>query len=97
MTIRFHQPDSPDVDAGVHRVGFYAARLNCTQTMRVSLYTPTGKLIGSQTNLSEQCVFLGFESKRHRIGWLEIEMVGRDLDYAIANVMFDEVKTGIWP
>lgn len=91
MTIRFHQPDEPDVDAGVHRVGFFAARLNTPETLRIKLYTPTGRLIGSQSNLTDKCVFMGFESK-YEIGWLEIETIGRDEDYAIGNLIFDKVK-----
>lgn len=91
MTIRFHQPDSPDADAGVHFVGFFAAQLNTSETLRVKLFTPSGRLIGSQSNLSDKCVFMGFESK-HKIGWLEIEAIGSDKDYAIGNLIFDEVK-----
>ena len=91
MTIRFHQPDLPGIDAGVHRVGFYAARLNAPESLRVKLYTPAGRLIGFQSNLTDECVFMGFESK-YAIGWLEIETIGADKDFAIGNLIFDSVK-----
>ncbi len=91
MTIRFHRPYSPDINAGVHRVGFYAARLNTPETLRVRLYTPDGRLIGSQLNITDRCVFMGFESK-YLIGWLELEAIGADKDYAIGNLIIDNIE-----
>ena len=91
MTIWFHQPNSPNSIAGVHRVGFYAARLNDPETVRVKLYTPTGRLIGHHSNIGVKCVFMGFESK-YPIGWVELEAIGTDEDYALGNLIFDETN-----
>ena len=87
MTIRFHQIDNPEKPAGVYRVGFAASRLDTAHTLRARLYTPNGRFIGSQTNLNAIHVFMSFESK-YPIGWIEIESVGADQDYAIGNLMF---------
>lgn len=90
-TIRFHQPGNPAASAGVHRVGFFAARLDHPHTLQATLYSPTGRLLARQTNVSHKCVFMGFQSNK-KIGWIEIETVGDDQNYAIGNLIFDQIK-----
>ena len=91
MTIRFHQPNSPNVDAGIHEVGFYVSQMSFKGSLQVRLYTPTGRLIGYQSNLGLDCVFMGFQSKS-KIGWIEIDPGGLFEGYAIGNLIFDEVE-----
>ena len=91
-TIMFHQPDEPETRAGVHRVGFYVSRLNTPGSMLVTLYSPDGRLIGSRTNEGSAHVFMGFKCNEE-IGWLELETVeGKDNNYAVGNIVFDEIK-----
>lgn len=91
MTIRFHQPDSPGVNAGVHSVGFYVAQLTTSEALRVRLCIPSGQLIGLRSNIAENCVFMGFESKS-KIGWIEIAPDGLFEGYAIGNLIFGEIE-----
>jgi len=88
-TIQFHQPNNPKQIRGVHRFGFFAGRLNSLSTLEVSCFSPTGELLGRQSNLSEGIVFMGFKSKR-KIGWIEIQAVGRDKEYALASLSFGD-------
>jgi len=90
-TIRFHQPNDPNTITGVNHVGFYAARLNVAETLEVRLYAPDGRFIARQTNIGATCVFMGFSCDR-KIGWIEIETVGSDNDYAITGLVFDKIK-----
>ena len=91
MTIRFHQPNSPNVDAGIHEVGFYVSQMSFKGSLQVRLYTPTGQLIGYQSNLGLDCVFMGFHSKS-KIGWIEIDPGGLFEGYSIGNLIFDEIE-----
>ena len=95
MTIRFHQPGTPEKQAGVYRVGFYAGRLAHAEALRVSLYSLDGELICRQANIQNRpFAFMGFRSNR-KISRIEIETIGLDGDYAISGLMFDKVDLGI--
>ena len=91
ITIRFHQPGKPDQSAGVKRIGFFAARLNHPETLEVRLYSPSGKFLCRQSNLTIPCAFMSFESNK-KIGRIEIATIGQDEDYAITGLMYDKVK-----
>lgn len=92
ITIRFHKPTFPDIAAGVHKVGFFAGRLNHAEALEVRVYGMSGNLLCRQSNTSDEpCVFMSFKSTK-RISRIELETIGMDEDYAITGVMFDEVR-----
>lgn len=97
MTIRFHKPGKPSEIAGVHKIGFYAARLNHAEAIEVRLYTLDGTLMCRQANIEHRpCAFMSFTSTLP-ISRIEIETIGMDKDYAIAGLMFDKVRVPLAP
>jgi len=86
-TVYFHQPSSPQQLEGVQQVGFFAATLQVPNTLEVRCFSPTGEFLARQRNISTGTVFMGFKTRRE-IGWIEIESVGEDKDYAIGNLSF---------
>jgi hypothetical protein len=61
------------------------------EALEVRLYAPDGKFIARQANLDRLCVFMGFSCDKE-IGWIEIEAVGSDEDYAISGLIFEKLK-----
>ena len=93
ITIRFHKPEKPEQIAGVHAIGFYAARLNHPEALEVRAYNLDGELLCRQKNIADRrCAFMSLKSKT-AISRIEIQTIGMDEDYAIAGVMFDKVRS----